>query len=40
MRIEGLAMVDMALHYVEQQEEVMLTDTKFLKRWRDFGAKK
>lgn len=37
---EGLAALDTALRYVEQQAEATPTDTMLLRRWRDISAKK
>ncbi|KAJ4427164.1 hypothetical protein ANN_24780 [Periplaneta americana] len=37
---EGLAALDVALRYVEQQEEATPTDTMLLRKWCDIAAKK
>lgn len=37
---EGVASLEAALRYVEQQEEATPTDVLLLKRWRDIAAKK
>ncbi|KAJ4440453.1 hypothetical protein ANN_08594 [Periplaneta americana] len=37
---EGLAVLDVALRYIEQQSKAIPTDTMLLRRWCDIAAKK